>query len=248
MAPEQQQVGINLASSLLLRHCASSNTWTTRMFRPLQTCQYFGGTAVKLTMGSWKRFVLVQALGTILLAAFTPAAIAVETPQITPGSKAKVKGSILSRNGDLVRVREKSGGVVVVTIADDTKIERKKSRSLFVRHTDMDVTAMVPGLTIEAEGVDNSQGQLEAKKISFTRDEFAIEVAEEQQVQADKTAAQNAQSTANQGVAAANVAQTSATQAQNAADQASQQAQAAGTLGIADAAAVATVNQRVSDL
>src|ERR1700750_1240864 len=76
MAPKQQQVGINLASWLLVRHCASSKTWTTRMFRQLQTCQYFGGTAVKLTMGSWKRFVLVQALGTILLAAFTPTATA----------------------------------------------------------------------------------------------------------------------------------------------------------------------------
>jgi hypothetical protein len=40
---------------------------------------------------------------------------------------------------------------------------------------------MVFGLTIAAEGVGNSKGQLEARKISFTPDEFAIEVAEEQQ-------------------------------------------------------------------
>ena len=107
---------------------------------------------------------------------------------------------------------------------------------------------MVPGLTIEAEGVGNSKGQLEARKISFTPDEFAIEVAEEQQVQANQAAAQKAQSTANQGVAAATVAQSSATQAQQSADQASQQAQAAGGLGVVDATAIAMVNQRVSDL
>jgi len=105
----------------------------------------------------------------------------------------------------------------------------------------MDVTAMVPGLTIEAEGVGNSQGQLDAKRISFTPDEFAIEVAEEQQVQASQAAAQNAQSTANQGVVAAKLAQQSASQA-------GQQAQAAGALGLVDATAVAMVNQRVSDL
>jgi outer membrane protein OmpA-like peptidoglycan-associated protein len=185
--------------------------------------------------------LLVQAVAAILLTSFTLAAPASQTLQIKAGNKAKVKGSILSRNGDLVRIREKSGAVVVVSITDDTKIERKKSRTLFFRHTDMDVTAMVPGLTIEAEGVGNSLGQLEASKISFTPDEFAIEVAEEQQVQADKAAAQKAQSTADQAVKSANAAQDTAAQA-------SQQAQAAGVLGVADAAAVAMVNQRVSDL
>jgi outer membrane protein OmpA-like peptidoglycan-associated protein len=202
---------------------------------------------VKLNIRNWKSKVLAQVIATIFLANFAGAEI--QTYQIAAGSKAEVKGSILSRTGDLVRVRERtSGTIVVVNITDNTKIERKKSKALFFRHTDMDVTAMVPGLTIAAEGVGNSKGQLEAEKISFTPDEFAIEVAEEQQVQANQAAAQNAQSTANQGVAAATVAQSSATQAQQSADQASQEAQAAGGLGVVDAAAVAMVNQRVSDL
>lgn len=57
-----------------------------------------------------------------------------------------------------------------------------------------------------------------------------------------------AQSTVDQGTAAASLAQSSRAQAQDSADQASLDAQAAGVLGIADAAAVAMVNQRVSDL
>jgi len=196
---------------------------------------------LKLTIRNWKSNVLAQVIGTILLANFNVAA-ASQAVQIVPGSNARVEGSILSRGGDLVRVRErKSGTIVVVNITDDTKIERKKSKASFFRHVDMDVTAMVPGLTIEAEGVGNSQGQLDAKRISFTPDEFAIEVAEEQQVQASQAAAQNAQSTANQGVVAAKLAQQSASQA-------GQQAQAAGALGLVDATAVAMVNQRVSDL
>ena len=46
----------------------------------------------------------------------------------------------------------------------------------------MDVTALVPGLTIEAEGVGNAEAQLEATKVKFNPDVFAVEVAEEQQV------------------------------------------------------------------
>jgi len=68
----------------------------------------------------------------------------------------------LSHEGDLVYVRDqKSGEVVVVTITDN-RIERKKRGVLFPGQTDMGVTAMVPGLTIEAEGVGNSRGQLDA--------------------------------------------------------------------------------------
>ena len=204
---------------------------------------------MKLYISKWKSYLLAQALGTVLLANFTFAGADSKTHQITAGSKVEVKGSIVSRNADLVRVRDrKSGDVVVVNIADDTKIERKKGKVLFFRHADMDVTAMLPGLTIEAEGIGNSNGQLDAKKIYFTPDEFAIEVAEEQQVQANQASAQNAQSTADQGVAAANLAQSSAAQAQLSADRATQQAQAAGIIGEVDAAAVAMVNQRVSDL
>jgi len=203
---------------------------------------------VKFNIRKWKLNVLFCASAAILLAGVTYAA-ANKTRQVAAGDKAKVTGSILSRDGDLVRVRDKkSGEVVVVNITDNTRIERRKHSVLFPRHTDMDVTAMVPGVTIEAEGVGNSKGQLDADRISFTPDEFAVEVAQQQQIVANKAAAQNAQSAADQGIAAASQAQSSAGQAQASAGQASLQAQTAGALGIADAAAIAKVNQRVSDL
>ena len=173
---------------------------------------------------------------------------------IETGKKAKVTGSIVSRTGDLAKVREKkTGDLVTVDITDSTQIERTKD--FHFRHKDMDVTALVPGLVIEAEGVGNAKGQLEAKKIKFDPDEFGIEVAEEQQILANQKAAKKAQSTANQGVADANAAQASANQAQGSADvaqvsadQAQSTANAAGMVGLMDAAAVAQVNKRVSDL
>ena len=173
------------------------------------------------------------------------------TKQFEAGKKAKVTGTITARNGDLVVVNvKKESTSAIIDLTDNTKIEREKSFRL--RRADMDVTAMVPGLTITAEGVGNSKGQLDASKVTFNPDTFGIEVAEEQQIEANKAAAGNAQTTANQGVAAAghaqssaNAAQSSANQAQSSASQAGQMA-AAGTL--MDANAIALVNQRVSDL
>jgi outer membrane protein OmpA-like peptidoglycan-associated protein len=176
------------------------------------------------------------------------------TQQFTAGKKAKVTGTIVSRNGDLVRITvKKQSTSAVINLTDSTKIEREKS--LRLRRADMDVTAMVPGLTITAEGVGNGKGQLDASKVTFSPDVFAIEVAEEQQISANKSAAGAAQSTANQGVAAAgqaqssaNQAQSSANQAQGSANQAGKMAAAAGAGAVIDAQAISLVNQRVSDL
>jgi outer membrane protein OmpA-like peptidoglycan-associated protein len=176
--------------------------------------------------------------------------------RLSNGEGAKISGLISSRDGDLIRVRDKkSSQLVVIRIDDNTRIERTKYKFPFYRHVDMDITALLPGLNIEAEGIGNSVGQLDAHKISFSPDNFAIEVAEEQQVFANKAATQRAQASANQAATEASQAQTSADQAQNSADtaqnsadQASIAAQTAGVLGFVDAAAVAEVNQRVSDL
>jgi hypothetical protein len=173
------------------------------------------------------------------------------TKKFEAGKKGKVTGTIVSRNGDLVTINvKKESTSAIVNLTDNTKIEREKSFRL--RRADMDVTAMVPGLTITAEGVGNSSGQLDANKVTFNPDTFAVEVAEEQQIEANKAAAANAQTTANQGVAAAGHAQSSANAAQSSANQAQSSANQAGQMAVAgtamDANAIALVNQRVSDL
>jgi outer membrane protein OmpA-like peptidoglycan-associated protein len=224
-----------------------------------------GESHMKLTNGSWKAFMMHSVLCITLAVGLSQAA----SRPITSGSKGKVTGTIVSRNGELLKVREKSGDLVTVALTDATKIERKKGKVEFFRHSDMDVTAMLPGLTITAEGTGNAKSQLEAAKVTFTPDEFAIEVAQEQQITANKNAAQAAQNTANQGVAAAdkaqasanqagaaagraqssaNQAQSSANQAQSSANQAGSTARAAGLVGVMDANAIQMVNQRVSDL
>jgi outer membrane protein OmpA-like peptidoglycan-associated protein len=189
-----------------------------------------------------------QAALAVLLAAvaFTSVSYA---QTFTSGEKGKVQGDIKSRNGDLINVQDKkTGSMVVVKITDDTKVLRDKSTIGFPRHEDMNVTAMVPGLNISAEGVGNADNQLEASKITFSPNVFGIEVAEQQEINANKKATANAQSTANQGVTAAADAQSSANQAQASANQAGSLAQAAGDVAVVNAANIQLVNKRVSDL
>jgi len=211
---------------------------------------------VKSNNRHWMLMLFVYACAVILVANHALAVSTGKARQLSQGESAKVSGLILSRDGDLIRVHDKkSGEVVVITIEDTTKVERTKFKFPFYRHIDMDVTALLPGLNIEVEGVGNSVGQLEAHKISFTPDDFAIEVAEEQQVLANKESTQHAQASAGQAAKQATQAQTSADQAQNSADtaqisadQGNIAAQKAVGLGLADAAAVADVNQRITDL
>ena len=181
----------------------------------------------------------------VLLGGLVRGAVAQE--KFEADKKGKVSGVIQSRSGDLVTIQtKKTGDLAIINLSDDTKIERKKDFRL--RRKDMDITAMVPGLTIDVEGVGNAKGQLDAKKIVFDPDTFAVEVAEERQIQLNQAAAAKAQSTANQGVSAAGQAQSSADQAQQSANQAGQMAAGAGAAAITDAQAVEMVNQRVSDL
>ena len=203
---------------------------------------------MKLTISKWSGGALCCAISLVLLGTLLYASSR-ETSDVPLNEKAKVTGVILSRAGDMVRIKnKKSGHLVVVNITDSTKIERKRGHLQFFRHADMDVTAMVPGLTIEAEGRGDAKGRLEAEKISFSPDEFAVEVAEQREVMADQKAVTEAASNAQQGIAAAAQAQSSANQAQLSANRADAAAQTAGAVGIVDATAVSMLNKRVSEL
>ena len=189
--------------------------------------------------------------------------------QIPTGEKAKVTGTIVSRRGDIVVVQEKSGDVVYLDLFEDTKIERVKGGLDFFRHPRMDITAMLPGLKIQAEGVGDSKGQLDTRKITFKPDVFAIEIAAGQQIAANEAAAERAQTTASQGLRTADAARSLAREAQSTADSglktantaedgakearaaanlAISDAQSVEDLGIFDAEALAMLNKRVSEL
>jgi outer membrane protein OmpA-like peptidoglycan-associated protein len=208
----------------------------------------YGGSSVKLRISKWNSAALCCAVS-VALAGVLLYAASTGTSHIPLNQKVKVTGVILSRSGDTIRIKDKkSGRFVVANINDNTRIERRKGHLQFFRHTDMDVTALVPGLTIEADGRGDAKGRLEAEKISFSPDEFALAVAEQQEIVADRKAAKEADSAAQRSMVAAAQARSSADQATVSANQADADAQVATAVGVADATAASMLNKRVSEL
>lgn len=126
------------------------------------------------------------------------------------GQKAKVSGVIMSRDGDSMTLRESNDLAAVVVLGDQTKVQVKKGVFKF-RREDMDLTALVPGLRVDASGVGNTDGQLIAQKITFNPDDFktarSVDIrvspleAKQAQTEQDVQKAQASADTANAGVA-----------------------------------------------
>jgi outer membrane protein OmpA-like peptidoglycan-associated protein len=87
------------------------------------------------------------------------------------GQKAKVTGVIMSRDGDSLKLREPGDMVATIILDDRTKVQVKKG-VLNIRREDMDMTALLPGLRVEASGQGDSQGALAAEKITFNPSDF----------------------------------------------------------------------------
>jgi len=190
------------------------------------------------------RLAFLLSVGFYVFAAISPAQAAA-THKVVNGRKAKISGTVISREGNAVRVQGNNGGSAkIVNIDDKTKINRDG----FLGRTRVPVTALLPGLTIHAKGVLNAEGELDAKEVNFHPDQFAIAVAQEQQIMANQAAVSRAQTTADQGVANSATAQAAAEQAQGTANEGVTAAQAAGSAAAADAVGVQAVNQRVSNL
>ena len=89
---------------------------------------------------------------------------------IAAGQKTKIKGTIITRDADTLTLRDGSGMDTVVEITDRTTVASKGG--FFKRGTNYDVTSLLRGLTIEAEGRGNASGQLTAEKIRFSKDDL----------------------------------------------------------------------------
>ena len=71
---------------------------------------------------------------------------------VAAGEKATIKGVILSRAGETFVMRDMSRTDTVVALTDTTKI-RTVRKGLFRGHKPFDVTALMPGLIVEAKGI-----------------------------------------------------------------------------------------------
>ncbi len=92
---------------------------------------------------------------------------------VTAGEKVKTSGLITGRSGEDLTVKTSDMGNITVVLTDDTKIEQPKGL-LKVRKTQMAVTALVPGLSIEVEGVGDAGGRVTASKIKFSKESLKM--------------------------------------------------------------------------
>jgi outer membrane protein OmpA-like peptidoglycan-associated protein len=81
------------------------------------------------------------------------------------GQSVKVQGVIVSRDGDMLKIRTSDDSIGVVDLQKDTKVELKKG--WFGRKSAMDATALTPGLQVEAQGKGNEKGELMADRVLF---------------------------------------------------------------------------------
>ena len=114
--------------------------------------------------------------------------------QVTPGQKVETKGLILTRDGDTMTVDTKDLGKVVVALNDETKAEVPKG---VFRHSQMEMTSLIPGLQVDIKGTGGDNGQIIAERIRFTRQ--SLQTA--QQMHAAMTATNAQVATNQQGIA-----------------------------------------------
>lgn len=111
----------------------------------------------------------------------TMPAPAANTTPLPAGKKTKINGVIVHRNPDSLVVRTATGGDAMVRISDATKVQERKSNP-FRGAKKYNVTQLMRGLSIEAEGRTDSGGALVADKIRFTNDEYNVAQSVESRV------------------------------------------------------------------
>jgi len=90
---------------------------------------------------------------------------------VSNGEKVKTNGLITGRNGDTLTVRTLESGNLIVVLTDNTKVEQPKGL-LKIRKTEMGVTALMPGLKIQVDGIGDPQNRVVANTIRFSKDDL----------------------------------------------------------------------------
>jgi OmpA-OmpF porin, OOP family len=87
---------------------------------------------------------------------------------VTNGEKVKVSGMISGRDSETLTLKTGDAGNVVVVLTDNTKVESPQGL-LKIRKQDMGMTALIPGLKIQVDGVGDDQNRIVAQTIKFSK-------------------------------------------------------------------------------
>lgn len=82
------------------------------------------------------------------------------------GTEAKIAGVIITRDGNIIKLRGDDDAIDTIDLTNTTRIQMKHGMFGW-SHASMDVNSLVPGLRVEAQGKGNDQGQLVADRVVF---------------------------------------------------------------------------------
>ncbi len=97
-----------------------------------------------------------------------------EKRNVAEGEKLKLKGVVLTRDGETFILRDRSKTDTVVLLTDATKI-RTERKGLFRGRKPADVTVLIPGLIVQANG-KGAGGRLVAEEIEFSEDDLKMAI------------------------------------------------------------------------
>jgi outer membrane protein OmpA-like peptidoglycan-associated protein len=80
-----------------------------------------------------------------------------------------VNGLITGRTADTLTLRTSSGTQVII-LTDSTKVQTPKGLGL--RKQQMSWTSLIPGLKVSVKGIPSADGKLDAKSITFSKDDL----------------------------------------------------------------------------
>jgi OOP family OmpA-OmpF porin len=98
----------------------------------------------------------------------TVAAFALLSVSAAMAQEATVQGLVIGRNGPMMYVKTNSSPRETVVLKDDTS-STEKGGFLGLSHKNLGPEALVPGLEVKVEGSYDSNHQLVAKKVEFSR-------------------------------------------------------------------------------
>ena len=111
------------------------------------------------------RALLVSA-GALLTTTLAFGFVTPNTKTFTAGQQFKVKGVIVARDGNVIKLRsDDDSSIGTVDLSSDTKVELK--HGIFGRKNAMNVDSLVPGLHVEAQGKGDEKGDLVANRVLF---------------------------------------------------------------------------------
>jgi len=110
---------------------------------------------------------LISILATALLTATLATSMVTPNERVfTKDQQAKVKGVIISKEGNTLKLRGDDDAIGTIALTDSTEIKMKHGMFGWSK-SGMEANSLVPGLHVEAQGTGDDKGELVAKKVIF---------------------------------------------------------------------------------